>query len=155
MNNQQPSSEFQNFIDGKYYKPTINEIPSLYRDYQIYVMNQISQFNLITNEEDKPLYYWLKGLDDSTFQKVHYEFLILKEQIIDFRESFDYLITSVMDIPKNSLDDFVISCCGSDDGIVEDDFNFHLNNKVRSIIGTFGGPLFETSDVLISNPNID
>ena len=130
MNN----SEFQNFLNGNYYKPNTNEIPSLYRDYQIYVMNQISEFNLIKGNKDKILYYWLKNLNDETFQKLHYQFLVLRNEVSDFRESFDHIVTSYCDIP---LDNFIISSCSDDDGIVEDDFQFHLHNKVHSMIGSF------------------
>jgi len=130
MNN----SEFQNFLNGNYYKPNTNEIPSLYRDYQIYVMNQISEFNLIKGDKDKILYYWLKGLNDETFQKLHYQFIVLRNEVSDFRESFDHIVTSYCDIP---LDNFIISSCSDDDGIVEDDFQFHLHNKVHSIIKSF------------------
>ena len=74
-----------------------------------------------------------KSLND-VFQKLHYQFIVLRNEVSDFRESFDHIVTSYCDIP---LDNFIISSCSDDDGIVEDDFQFHLHNKVYSIIKSF------------------
>ena len=135
MDNQQLSSEFQNFKDGNYmYPKNLVKIPSLFRDHQIYVLNQMSQNTLIKGDEDKPLYYWLKNLDDGRFQKLRHQFWVLRDEVSNFKKSFDYLVTSYCDV---QLDDFIISSCSDDDGIVEDDFKFHLSNKVDSIIKKF------------------
>ena len=128
-------TEFKNFMNGNYYKPNEdNNIPSLYRDYQIFIMNQISEFTLIQNDEDKIKYYWLKSLDDPTFKELHFEFLKLKNNIEDFKESF-VEITSPNNIDLSMYN--IIHHSFEDHCEVRNSIGELIRIKVDSIISNF------------------
>ena len=128
-------TEFKNFMNGNYYKPNEdNNIPSLYRDYQIFIMNQISEFTLIQNDEDKIKYYWLKSLDDPTFKELHFEFLKLKNNIEDFKESF-VEITSPNNIDLSMY--FITHYSYENECEVNDTIGELIRIKVDSIISNF------------------